>query len=68
MKMTKIKSAVQNNQAHFFASEYDLYVGDDNGKSVYNIIPKGEDAPTTGYYDKEYICKVKHIDTKWFEQ
>ena len=41
---------------------YDFYIGKDaEGKSFYNIIPMGGNAPTSGYYDKEWIATMKGI-------
>mgnify|MGYP003512616960 FL=1 len=46
---------------------YDFYIGDDNGKKVYNIVPTGSDAPVGGYYAKEYICQVKGFSVSAFD-
>jgi hypothetical protein len=41
---------------------YDFYIGkDDKGKSFYNIIPMGENEPTSGYYNSEWISKMKGV-------
>jgi hypothetical protein len=41
---------------------YDFYIGTDNeGKSFYNIIPMGENEPTSGYYNSEWISKMKGV-------
>ena len=45
-------------------SGYKFYSGfDDNAqKFVYNILPSYQtEVPTTGYYDREYIEKVKGV-------
>jgi hypothetical protein len=44
-------------------NNYKFYVGKDenNGKDVYNIVLEYQDAPTSGYYSKEYIEKIKGV-------
>ena len=50
-EMTKIGSS----------NKYDFYSGFDKGKNkpFHNIVPKGQKAPEGGYYEKEYIEKIK---------
>lgn len=46
---------------------YDLYHGyDENGECIYNIVPEGSSAPSTGYYDEKYIAQVKGVDPEHF--
>lgn len=41
---------------------YDLYVGiDKNGKPLFNVIKEGGEIPTTGYFKKEYLEKIKGV-------
>jgi len=41
---------------------YDFYIGkDEKGESFYNIIPMGDNEPTSGYYNSEWISKMKGV-------
>ncbi len=40
---------------------YDFYIGEDDGKSFYNIIQMGESEPSSGYYNSEHISKMKGV-------
>jgi len=42
---------------------YRFYIGTDenNGKPVYNIVNLSTEEPTGGYYDREYIEKMKYV-------
>jgi hypothetical protein len=43
------------------AGNYDFYKGSDEGRTVWNIVPKGSKAPAGGYHDKGHIEKVKGV-------
>ena len=42
---------------------YGLYIGFESktGKTIYNVVPKWEPIPTSGYYCKEYLEKIKSV-------
>jgi hypothetical protein len=41
-------------------SGYDFYVGRGHeGRSFYNVIPSSQTAPNAGYYNPEWICRIK---------
>ena len=41
---------------------YDYYTGTDAaGRLFYNLVPIDSPAPKGGYYDKEYILKIKQV-------
>ena len=43
---------------------YDYYIADDPffGKSkIYNVQPINEPAPKGGYYDSDFICRIKKV-------
>lgn len=41
---------------------YDYYVGTaKDGKEFYNLVPSGNTAPTGGYFDSGYICRIKKV-------
>jgi hypothetical protein len=41
---------------------YNFCIGwDCTGKPFYNIIPMGKPTPTSGYYNSQWICKVKNV-------
>lgn len=42
------------------ANGYDYYVGMEDGKPFYNIVPTGHPAPDGGYA-REYICGIKKV-------
>ena len=43
-------------------NDYDFYSARDiNGKEFYNVVPKGSSKPTGGYYNSDYIAKVKGV-------
>lgn len=42
-------------------NNYCYWIGkDSNGKTVYNIAPKGQTV-SGGYFDKNYILKIKNL-------
>lgn len=44
------------------ANNYDYYMGwDEKNVPFYNIVPKGNQAPSGGYYSDAYICKIKNV-------
>jgi hypothetical protein len=45
---------------------YDFYTGTEDGKSWYNIVPKGSPTPDAGYYSAEYIAKQKKVPVRYF--
>ena len=46
------------------AGDYDFYIAvDENGKPLYNIMPKDSPIPGGGYYDKEYVAKARNVDS-----
>lgn len=47
--------------------KYDYYVGKSNNRTTYNIVPKGSNKPTGGYYSKEYISKIKNVNIFGFD-
>jgi hypothetical protein len=43
---------------------YDYY---QDGEKYYNIVPHGSMAPISGYKDKAYILRIKHVEDKFEE-
>ena len=40
---------------------YDYYIGQSKKGVFYNLVPEGQPAPNGGYYNSNYICKVKGV-------
>jgi hypothetical protein len=40
---------------------YNYWKGEDGGKPVYNVVPQNQPAPSGGYLNADYICKVKGV-------
>jgi hypothetical protein len=40
---------------------YDYYLGFENGKEFYNIVPINSEPPNSGYYNSRYISKIKNV-------
>lgn len=44
---------------------YDFYRGqDEDGQSIFNILPEGSKVPDAGYYEVDYISHIKNQDPK----
>jgi len=41
--------------------EWTYYVGEDDGKKWYNIVPSNQPAPSGGYYQANSICALKNL-------
>lgn len=48
-------------------ASYDYYVGEENGKPFYNIVPGGQKPPQGGYFNKNYILKTKQLPDMFSE-
>jgi len=40
---------------------YNYFIGNSKKGTFYNIVPIGQPAPKGGYYNKEYILKIKQV-------
>lgn len=40
---------------------YAYYIGIEDKKKVYNIVPSSDPAPSGGYYLPETICEIKNV-------
>jgi hypothetical protein len=38
---------------------YDFYIGMDNQREFFNIVPKGSQPPSAGYFNQTWIERVK---------
>lgn len=45
---------------------YNFYMGIINGEKLYNIVPEGQNAPTTGYPHAAYISRIKGFSSVVF--
>jgi len=43
------------------ANGYDYYAGKSKKGTCYNLVPTNEPAPAGGYYNSDYICKIKQV-------
>lgn len=48
--------------------KYDYYIGEAEGRLVYNIVTKGSDVPSAGFYNKTFIEKIKGVSFKGDEK
>jgi len=52
-------------------NEYNFYIGkDEENKSFYNVVHIKDASPTAGYYNSEWICKMKGFKNifAWIEK
>lgn len=57
MKMKKVNSI----------DNYDYYIGKENSIAIFNIVLKSNEVPKGGYYNKEYIAKIKNVNVSGFK-
>ena len=44
------------------ANGYNYWIGfNSEGEEYYNITPEEQSAPNGGYYNSDYICKIKQV-------